>query len=958
MLSFGSKEPDIRANLRTWLSDNKLESKIEWPAGNGRIDIYLQNRRVIIEVKARGKLDKGVDKCTGGNTDESAFDQLQRYVKIESSRERLYLEGDADKDLPWIGVITDGAKWWVWEIKNGIFTETEWQGSILTDVMGKQLLEKFKRNKVGREWAPENIKDLFEIDLVKLKELYAREKALTGTKTKQKLWYQQLEISGNAPAEADKDELFVLHCFLMGVSNCIADSIAPSLIGQKQLGFAEWVRSADKSWYKNLEEKTQRYNWKQQSGDILRKLYMELISPAHRKIYGEFYTPDWLAEKLCMEVIDDKFIQSMIKSYHDKDTERILDPACGSGTFLYHAIKRVLNSKPVVDSGMNPAELTNMLVWSVCGIDIHPVAVYMARTSILRALPTEPTRPIRVWQGDSMQTQRSSKMLTLFEDRDTLVVYSGNDYQIRLPKPFLLQQDIMDRITRLVNTANDGKPFPVGVDAGLVDSDIEMLKETHRTLGKICNEEENSVWAWYILNQVGAFILQHEKVGRIVSNPPWVKMASIQNGFRKEEIISAAKDMSLWVGGKRAPSFDIASLFVDKCMNLYLNMRGLAGWVLPQTALKGSSWDGFHKKYNYNIKELWDLDNLPFPKQAKTCVNIISKPKNIKTFKQKLIKNNGEKILHNESWDNVKTKIVWKKFNKKYSKQQSEYTNKTKSEARMGASFVPSCLVRVQDFSKDNNEIKFNTVPSRFLPWKQLGSFKGIVPKHYIYNVLFGSDLLPYKIKEFKKTIIPFNKNGKNFDKNITNQYWKDANDQYKSHRGKGNNSPKTLIDRLNYGNGLLIQLERKTNHVVIYNKSGTWLCASRINKNDLIEYAFFAIQTKTKEESLYLECILNAESLQSAYQASRKSDRDFVTHFWFTVPIKRYDKSNPDHIKLAKLAERAENVAATVVNLTRKSIRKALILDGVSGEIDEIVCKLMPDHAEKLSREEVMKRV
>ncbi|MCK4734840.1 MAG: N-6 DNA methylase [Methanophagales archaeon] len=47
---------------------------------------------------------------------------------------------------------------------------------------------------------------------------------------------------------------------------------------------------------------------------------------------GEYFTPDWLAELVLKEV------------EYDGDLEkRVLDPACGSGTFLVLAIKEVKN---------------------------------------------------------------------------------------------------------------------------------------------------------------------------------------------------------------------------------------------------------------------------------------------------------------------------------------------------------------------------------------------------------------------------------------------------------------------------------------------------------------------------------------------------------------------------------------------------------------------------------------
>jgi len=62
---------------------------------------------------------------------------------------------------------------------------------------------------------------------------------------------------------------------------------------------------------------------------LLKKLYQYLVPPEVRHSLGEYYTPDWLAELVLEEV-----------GYDGHNHERLLDPACGSGTFLVFAIQK------------------------------------------------------------------------------------------------------------------------------------------------------------------------------------------------------------------------------------------------------------------------------------------------------------------------------------------------------------------------------------------------------------------------------------------------------------------------------------------------------------------------------------------------------------------------------------------------------------------------------------------
>ena len=65
--------------------------------------------------------------------------------------------------------------------------------------------------------------------------------------------------------------------------------------------------------------------------DILKALYESLIDPEARHDLGEYYTPDWLAVRMVAAAVDRPLEQ------------RVMDPACGSGTFLFHAVRALLD---------------------------------------------------------------------------------------------------------------------------------------------------------------------------------------------------------------------------------------------------------------------------------------------------------------------------------------------------------------------------------------------------------------------------------------------------------------------------------------------------------------------------------------------------------------------------------------------------------------------------------------
>ena len=139
--------------------------------------------------------------------------------------------------------------------------------------------------------------------------------------------------------------------------------------------------------FRRLEE----FDWTKLDEDLLKMLYQELIDPADRSGLGEYYTPDWLAE-LILEDIGYK-------------GGSLLDPSCGSGTFLFIAIN-VLRK-----GGLSGKKLVEYVMNNIIGLDVHPVAVLMAKANVLLALAPEMKAKrdydvqLRVYMSDTLQTE-------------------------------------------------------------------------------------------------------------------------------------------------------------------------------------------------------------------------------------------------------------------------------------------------------------------------------------------------------------------------------------------------------------------------------------------------------------------------------------------------------------------------------------------------------------------------
>ncbi len=106
--------------------------------------------------------------------------------------------------------------------------------------------------------------------------------------------------------------------------------------------------------------------------DPLKPLYEALFPARMRRRSGEFYTPDGLARWTLDE-----------SGYRGGMRRRVIDPACGSGTFLALAIRRARSrAGPEAD----PRATLGALLEAIGGCDLHPSAVQAARVTYLLAV--------------------------------------------------------------------------------------------------------------------------------------------------------------------------------------------------------------------------------------------------------------------------------------------------------------------------------------------------------------------------------------------------------------------------------------------------------------------------------------------------------------------------------------------------------------------------------------------
>jgi hypothetical protein len=103
-----------------------------------------------------------------------------------------------------------------------------------------------------------------------------------------------------------------------------------------------------------------------------------------------------------------------------------------------------------------------------------------------------------------------------------------------------------------------------------------------------------------------------------------------------------------------------------------------------------------------------------------------------------------------------------------------------------------------------------------------------------------------------------------------------------------------------------------------------------------------------------FLGAIINSEATRLRvveYQARGQFGARHFDKAFFNLPIPIFDPKNPLHVKLAEAGANAERKALQVelvegekFQRARKRVREALIEDGIAGEIDALVEKLLDE--------------
>ena len=488
--------------------------------------------------------------------------------------------------------------------------------------------------------------------------------------------------------------------------------------------------------------------------DLLKQLYQNLVDPETRHDLGEYYTPDWLAQ-LTLQEIDYRAPQSL------------LDPACGSGTFLFNAIRRL------ADHGLTGPKLVEFALNNIMGTDVHPLAVTIARVNVLLALTEHfetsngenEAMPLPVFMADSLMRPLENRS----EDAVTIAVDWDKDELFRIPlesasdaSKLTKTIEYMDQFAKIVSdphqitkVTNLFRSFIQDIYAEMTNPTFIRLWESNlKLLVGLIGEGRNSIWAYILKNLSRPLVLAERGFDVVAGNPPWLAYRYINSAVYQDEVKDLYFYYQLIDRGdvQLFTQMDLSTLFFAHARDRYLKDGGALAFVMPRSVLTGAKQ---HRPFQrqgmsrildmQNVKKLFNVPSavLIYRKDSIVKQNIPTTTYHADLKKQELPLLEAEPMLRVEE---AITQFVDSDIRSPYHKLFAA-----------GASLIPRnlCFVRPSGLPtspavETDPELDKNAK----LQWKGI-SISGTVSDNYLYATLLSKHLFSFGIQKLNLVALP-----------------------------------------------------------------------------------------------------------------------------------------------------------------------------------------------------------
>ena len=949
------------------------------PASGSAQAVDLVALDMFIEVKRR------IGSLSGFQPNPEYVDQLDNYL------EQAHAQGDPGR----MGILTDGKYWLLrWAAAGPVRTVYPY-GFVLENAEQWFRLFEWLRDKAlvafeGQIPTRETIKNHFGLESpawereVGVLRALKRDASLSPAHertvgVKQRLWEALLKtaLGELTSSEEELDDLFIRHTHLSITTGLIVQASfgidiraaaetdpADLLRGQRfrnETGIQGIMESDFFAWpaevggetvIRDIARRVARFDWLQAPPDIAAILYETVIPADERWQLGEYYTPHWLARSIIQELVDNPLEQ------------HVLDPSCGSGTFIAEAIAHFVTAAR--QAQLPPQEALRKLRMSVTGIDVHPAAVHLARSAwALAAKPliddvvktgADASLSVPVYLGDSLLLRlRVGDMIAESEIR--IPVEDDTNTTLIFPRSLVDRADEFDRLMNAVASAIEAGEDPVSPLSryGLKPRERAVMERTIATMRRLHDEGRNHIWAYYTRNLIRPLTLTRNRVDTIVGNPPWLNYRNTANVLRSELERQSKVEYDLWAGGRYASNQDVAGLFYARCVDLYLKDGGVIGMVMPHSALQTGQYTkwrtgqwrstsggkGFTRilAVQFSYKTAWDLERLQPNNFFPVPASVVFAQRTGENAKASPLAGVVERWLGKAGAPDVRRESV------AITDTSAGGISPYGGWAREGAAVYPRRLLFVEEAPSTTivQATPLVTVRPREgtqdkEPWRSLdlSVITGVsVESTYLFDLHLGETVVPYATLSPLKALLPI-KHGDNelptspvgiggIDITTLEQRmrgrWRIISTLWEEHKASANRLD--LLGQLDYYGKLSAQLEWQRNpgerpFRIAYTANGEPTAAFLDDDTTLVDKNLYWVTCESISEVYYLLAIINSQTLYDAVAPLMPKGlfgaRHLQKHLW-KLPIPAFEPGDGIHAAIAEAGAVAAVGAARLLD-------------------------------------------